>query len=77
MLKKRVHLLKNHLSKKFPQVVVGFYVSGSNFIRMGLDIPLHSIENYPDFIDKNNKFLAKDLPPHFELVYPQIVLTVK
>ena len=44
---------------------------------MGLDIPLYSIKNYPDFIEEINKFLAKDLDSRFQLVYPQLVLTVK
>ena len=44
---------------------------------MGLDITLYSIKNYPDFIDKINKFLTKDLGSRFELVYPQFVLTVR
>ena len=78
MLKKRVQLLKSHLSKKFSQVVVSFYLSRkSNFVYVGLDVPLYSIENYPDFYDNINKFLAKDLSPRFELVYLQPVLTVK
>ena len=67
MLKKCAQLLKSHLSKKFPQVVVDFYLSCRS----------NSIENYPDFIDKINKFLAKDLSPRSVLVYPQLVLTVK
>lgn len=44
---------------------------------MGLDVPLFSITNYVDFIDEINKFLAKDLGSHFELVYPQLGLTDK
>ena len=44
---------------------------------MGLDIPLYSIKNYPDFIEEINKFLAKDFDSRFELVYPQLMLTVK
>ena len=35
---------------------------------MGFDITLYSIKNYPDFIDKINKFLTKDLGSSFELV---------
>ena len=66
MLKKCIQLLKSHLSKKFPQVV-DFYLSCRS----------NSIENYPDFIDKINKFLAKDLSPRSVLVYLQLVLTVK
>ena len=30
-----------------------------------------------DFIDEINRLLAKDLGSRFELVYPQLVLTVK
>ena len=44
---------------------------------MGLDIPLNSGKNYPDFIGVINKFLAKDLDSQFDLVYPQLVLAVK
>ena len=44
---------------------------------MGMDDPLYSIKNYPNFIDEVNKFLAKDISPRFELVYPQLVITVK
>ena len=78
MMKKRVQLLKSFLSKNFPEVDVGFYLSRrSKFVHMGLDTPLYSIKNYPDFIDEINKFLAKDLRSSFELIYPQLVLTVK
>ena len=35
------------------------------------------ITNYMNFIDEINKSLAKDLGLRFELVYPQLVLTVK
>ena len=49
----------------------------SNYIHMGLNIPLYSIKNYPDFIEEINKFLAKDLESRFELIYPLLVLTVK
>ena len=78
MMKRRVQLLKNHLLKKFPEVNVGFYLSRrTNFVHMGLDVSLYSIDNYPDFIDEFNNFLSKDLRSHFELVYPQLVLTVK
>ena len=44
---------------------------------MGLDVTDFSIRNYVDFIDEINKFLAKDLGSRFELVCPQLVLTVK
>ena len=44
---------------------------------MGLDIPLYSIKNYPDFIEEINKFLVKDLELRFELIYPLLVLIVK
>ena len=78
-LKKRVQLLKAHLTKKIPEVTcVGFYLSRrSNYVHMGLDIPLNSGKNYPDFIGVINKFLAKDLDSQFDLVYPQLVLAVK
>ena len=77
MLKTHILLLKSHLSTKFP-VNVGFYLSrGSNFVNMGLDVPLYSIKSYPGLIGEINKFLAKDLGSCFELVYPQLVLTVK
>ena len=78
MVKKRVQLLKSYLSKKIPEVDVGFYLSlRSNFMHIGLHIPLFSVKNYPDFIDEINKFLSKDLGTRFELVYPQLILTVK
>ena len=61
-MKKRVQLPKSYLSKKFLEVDVGFYFGRrSKFVHMGLEIPLYSIKNYPDFIDKINKFLTKDL----------------
>ena len=44
---------------------------------MGLDVTLFSIRNDVDFIDEINKFLSKDLGWRFELVCPQLVLTVK
>ena len=66
MMTKRVQLLKSHLCKKFPEVDVGFYLSRrSNFIHMGLDVPLFSIKNYPDYIDEINKFLSKKLGARF------------
>ena len=79
MLKKRVQLLKAYLAKKFPEAAcAGSYLSRrSNYVHMVLDIPLYSIKNYPDFIEEINKFLAKDLDSRFQLVYPQLVLTVK
>ena len=43
----------------------------------GLGVLLYFIDNYPDFIDKINNFLLKDLGSSFELVYPQLVLTVQ
>ena len=42
---------------------------------MGLDSPLYSIKNYPDLIEEINKVLAME--SGFELVYAQLVLTVK
>ena len=78
MMKKRVQLVKNYLSKQLPEVDVGSYLScRSNFLDMWLDVPLFSVENYPDFIDEINRFLSKDLGTRFELVYSQLVLTVK
>ena len=77
-MKKRAQLLKSYVLKKFPEVGVGFYLSRrSKFVHMGLDITLYSIKNYPDFIDEINKFVAKDLGSCFELVFPQLVLTVE
>ena len=55
-----------------------FYLNrGSTYVYMGLDISLYSIKNYPDFIGEINKFSDKDLDSRFELVYPQLVYTVK
>ena len=55
---------------------VGFYLSWrSKFVLMGLDSPLYSIKNYPDLIEEINKVLAME--SGFELVYTQLVLTVK
>ena len=42
---------------------------------MGLDSPLYSIKNYPDLIEEINKVLAME--SGFELVYAQLVLTIK
>ena len=44
---------------------------------MGLDVPLYSVRNYPDLIEEVNRFLRKDLGNRFELIYPQLVLSVK
>ena len=78
MLKKRFQLLRNHLSRNFPELDVGFYLSHkSNFVHMGLDVALFFFINDVDFIDEINKFLSKDLGWRFELVCPQLVLTVK
>ena len=45
MLRKNVQLLKNHLTKTFPVIKAGFYLSRrSNLVHMGLDIPLFSIK---------------------------------
>ena len=77
-MKKRDQLLKSYLVKKFPELNdgVGFYLSRrSKFVHMGLDSPLYSIKNYPDLIEEINKFLAME--SCFELIYPQLVLTVK
>ena len=67
------------MAKKLPKVTgIGFYQSRrSCYFHMGLDMPLYSIKNYPDFIEEVNKFLPKNLDPCFKLVYPQLVLTVK
>ena len=64
--------------KKFPELNdgVGFYlIRRSKFVYMGLDSPLHSLKNYPDLIEEINKVLAME--SGFELVYTQLVLTVK
>ena len=64
--------------KKFPELNdgVGFYLSRrSKFVHMGLDSPLYSIKNYPDLIEEIDKVLAME--SGFELVYAQLVLTVK
>ena len=77
-MKKRDQLLKSYLVKKFPELNdgVGFYLTRrSKFVHMGLDSPLYSIKNYPDLIEEINKFLAME--SCFELIYPQLVLTVK
>ena len=77
-MKKRLQLLKRYLSKKFPEVDVDYYLSHrSNFVHMGWDIPLFSVKTYPDFIDEINKFLSKVLGTRFELVYPQLIVTVE
>ena len=76
--KNNVQLLKRYLSKKIPEVDVCFYLNRrSNFVHMGLHVPLFSVKNYPDFIAEINKFLSKDLGTRFEFVYSQLVLTVK
>ena len=79
MLIKRVLLSKSHLSTKFPDVKVGFYLRRrSNFIHMGLNVPLYSFKNYLDFVKEIHKFLEKELDSRrFQLVEPQLVLTVK
>ena len=77
-MKKRVQLLKYYLVKKFPELNdgVGFCLSRRiKFVHMGLHSSLYSIKNYPDLIEEINKFLAME--SGFELVYPQLVLTVK
>ena len=75
-MKKGFQVLKDYLLKKFPDVSnIGFYLSRRcKFVRMGLDVLLYSIRNYSDLIDEINKFLSM---VGFELVYPQLVLTVK
>ena len=72
-------LLKNHLATKFPDVNIGFYLSHrSNFVHMGLDLPLYSLKNYSDFVKEIHKFLSRDLDSNrLLLVEPQLVLTVK
>ena len=77
-MKKRVQLLKFYLVKKFPELNdgVGLYLNQrSKFVTMGLDSSLYSIKNYPDLIEEIDKVLAMD--SGFELVYPQLVLTIK
>ena len=64
--------------KKFPELNdgVGFYLSRkSKFVHIGLDSPLYSMKNYPDLIEKINKVSAME--SGFELVYPQLSLTIK
>ena len=79
MLRKRVLLLKNHLSTKFPDGNVGFYWNRrSNFMHMVLDVPLYSLKNYSDFVKEIHKFLSRDLDSNrFQLIELQLVLTVK
>ena len=68
-MKRRVQLLKSYLSKKFPEVGDGFYLTPrSKFVHMKLDILLYSIENYSDFLDEISKFLAKDLGLSFDVL---------
>ena len=77
-MKNRVKLLKNYLSKKFPEIDICLYLSRrNNLVHMGLDVPIFSMKNYPDLIDEINKFLSKDVGTHFELFQSQFVLTVK
>ena len=75
-MNKGFQVLKDYLLKKFPDVSnIGFYLSRRcKFVHMGLDVLLYSIRNYSDLIDEINKFLSM---VGFELVYPQLVLTVK
>ena len=64
--------------KKFPELNdgVGFYLSRkSKFVHIGLDSPLYSMKNYPDLIEEINKVSAME--SGFELVYPQLSLTIK
>ena len=64
--------------KKFPELNdgVGFYLSRkSKFVHIGLDSPLYSMKNYPDLIEEINKVSAME--SGFELVYPQLLLTIK
>lgn len=73
-MKKGFQVLKDYLLEKFSDVSnIGFYLS-RRFVHMGLDVLLYSIRNYPDLIDEINKLLSM---VGFELVYPQLVLTVK
>ena len=79
MLRKCVSLLKNHLSTKFPDVNVGFYlIHRSNFVHLGLDVPLYSLKNYSDFVKEIHKFHSRYLDSNcFQLVEPPVVLTIK
>lgn len=62
MLRKRVQKLKSYLSKKFPGIDVGFYLSRrSGFVHMGLDVSLYSLKNYSHFTKEIYSFLSKDL----------------
>ena len=62
MLRKHVQILKSYLSKKIPDIDVGFYLSRrSNFVHMGLDVPLYSLKNYSHLIKEMHNFLSKDL----------------
>ena len=74
MLRKRVLLLKNHLSTKFPDGNVGFHRSRrSNFVHMVVDVPLYSLKNYWDFVKEIHKFLSRDLDSNrFQLIEPQL-----
>ena len=71
--------IENVFIKKFPDTDVGFYLSHrSNFVHMGLEFPLCILKNHLEFVKEIHEFLSKDLDPtRFQLVDPQLVLTVK
>ena len=49
-IRKRLHILKMILKGKYPDIIVGFYLSKrSRYLHMGLEQSLSSIENYKDF----------------------------
>lgn len=71
--------IENVFIKKFPDTDVGFYLSHrSNFVHMGLEFPLCSLKNHLEFVKEIHEFLSKGLDSTcFQLVDPQLVLTVK
>ena len=49
-IRKRLHILKMILKEKYPDIIVGFYLSKrSRYLHMGLEQSLSPIENYKDF----------------------------
>ena len=78
-LRKLVQILKAYLSKICPDIDVEFYLScRSNFVHVGLDFPLCSLKNHLEFVKEIHEFLSKGLDSTcFQLVDPQLVLTVK
>ena len=77
LLRKQIVKLEQHMSKKFPKLKAGFYVSrGNNFVHMGMDGPLFKFKYYTEIIAEII-FFKENLKDEFIVTYPYLIHTAK